>query len=160
MSFLEYIGDNYDDLKKYFKILSHKSNIEFDEDVFHTTICNCHKAILKNNISFNNDGEMKAYFLNSYRINSMREKLYFSNKAKDDISDIDAITNSYIDSTLDLYKIQELIICKFGYEMFEIFIEYANGESILKLQDMHSNIRNLKQKIKNIKIFIEKFRDA
>jgi hypothetical protein len=68
--FLNYINDNYDEVKQTLKILSGQRNQSFNEDAFHESIIRCHNAIKKK--GYLND--KSAYGITSYLIRS-----YFNN---------------------------------------------------------------------------------
>ena len=68
--FLNYINDNYNEVKQTLKILSGQRNQSFNEDAFHESIIRCHNAIKKK--GYLND--KSAYGITSYLIRS-----YFNN---------------------------------------------------------------------------------
>lgn len=68
--FLNYINDNYDEVKQTLKILAGQRNQSFNEDAFHESIIRCHNAIKKK--GYLND--KSAYGITSYLIRS-----YFNN---------------------------------------------------------------------------------
>ena len=64
--FMKYIGDNYDDVVKKMKILCSQRKQVFDQDIFHSCLLRCHKAIEKK--GYLND--TSAYGIESYMLRS------------------------------------------------------------------------------------------
>ena len=80
-TFLNYIGDNYDKVKRNLLKLCNGFNEElFDEDIFHDTIIKIDKHLGKKLL---NDCEYEKYMCKSFRTNLVREKLYHRNSKTD-----------------------------------------------------------------------------
>jgi RNA polymerase sigma factor (sigma-70 family) len=79
--FLNYIGKNYDGLKKKYKVRLNKLGLQFSDDIFHDTIIKATEHMDKY------DGDPEAYFYQSFLTNTRREGKYAYHK-KDDSIDI------------------------------------------------------------------------
>ena len=157
MNILTYIDNNYNTLKNHNKILSYKFFGKFNEDIFHNTIYNC---ILLNN-NFSNEDELEKYFWVAFKNNIKRDAMYkYHELLKNDLTDINVVSNDDIEFIHDENLIFNKIHEEFGDILYSLFEEHIAGKSIIKLQSEHLDIKNLKQKIKNIKIYIKNFRDA
>lgn len=149
--FINYIGENYNKIKRKFKKLL---RYKFNEDIFHNTIYKCHETITKNNIEFITDDEIIKYLYGAFKMNLMREKLYHENIPKDDINALNSEISHSIEDICDMHIIYDNICNKFGIDICNIFIEHISGTSINNLQIKYSHIKNMKLKIKQIKLYI------
>ena len=158
MNIASYISNSYNILKERNKILSYKVFHEFDEDIYHNTLCNC---LTKDN-NFETDDDIHKYVWISFKNNIMRDKKYkYHCLLKNELSDnMIILSNDDPEFEHDKKLLFEEIIEKFGNTLYDLFEQHMSGISIIKLQSEHLDIKNLKQKIKNIKIYIKNFRDA
>ena len=153
--FMYALGKDYIALRNNLKAYCYVNGLEFSEDVFHNTMMNCYNTVNKNNITFENEQEVKYYFCKAFKINLIREKSYSDNKAKEDIvlyGDISLKDEQCI--KCDFSIISNKIIETYGVELYNVFLENLEGTAISDLQEKYG-IRNLKSKLKNIKIFIQ-----
>lgn len=86
--FLQFVNDNYEDLKKKWRKYLYDRQIDFDEDVFSDTILKVYDYIKKNGIKDDSDSGFANYFFRAFNINIKREKQYSRNLNRD--SNIDA----------------------------------------------------------------------
>lgn len=153
-SYYDYLTINYNNLKEKIKRILFLENIKFDEDIFHTTLCNCHNLFMNNSLSFFNENNLEAYLYNSVKINIFRDKKYASNKYNFTIiNENDLKSDNDMNYFCDLNIIMESIKNEFGEVLSIAYYDNINGESISSLQNK-LDIKNLKQKIKNIKKYI------
>lgn len=153
--FMYALGKDYIALRKNLKAYCYVNDLGFSEDVFHNTMMNCYNTVNKNNITFENEQEVKYYFCKAFKINLIREKSYSNNKPKEDIifyGDISRQDEQII--KCDFSIITSKIIDTYGIELYNVFIENLEGTAIADLQEKYG-IKNLKTKLKNIKIFIK-----
>lgn len=129
-SFMNYLADNYNIVKKKLQILCNGYNeILFDEDVFHDTIIKVNNILLK---PLNNDSYEK-YLCKSFRTNLVRDKLYFRNSMTEhtfDFEGIEPYTFSYVESTIDFENVIKILDKKFGINLTKFYIDWLSGYSV------------------------------
>ena len=75
--FLNYINDNYTVLKNKYRKICKENDIDFDDDVFSSTILKCYEAIeRKGNLDDTSHQGIENYFFRSFKQNTKREKQY------------------------------------------------------------------------------------
>lgn len=92
---LNVINDNYEYIKKGFRMECRKTMTDFDEDIFHDTILNCYKSIQTRGLTDLTEQGMKNYLFKAFKINIKRESVYARNSKRDSM-DGDAL-NEYLD---------------------------------------------------------------
>ena len=87
--FLQFVNDNYNNLKKKWAKYLIDRQIEFDEDIYSETILKVYDYISANGIKDDSESGFANYFFRAFNINIKREKQYSRNLNRD--SNIDAI---------------------------------------------------------------------
>ena len=131
-TFLNYIGDNYDKVKRNLLKLCNGFNEElFDEDIFHDTIIKIDKHLGKKLL---NDCEYEKYMCKSFRTNLVREKLYHRNSKTDHMFDFSQynqpFTKDYVEHTIDFNMVLKLLNQKFGLKLARAYIDWLSGYNI------------------------------
>lgn len=141
MTFNSYIEDNYDNIKDIVKRNSLKYNLEFNEDVFQSTILKCLERKLENQDNY------IGYILKSYSNNIFRESQYYYNKNRS-VMDNDLVDNKIHINTVNIfYNYLENI---FGNKLIKYFKEWVEGDSIRDIESRY-NISNLYNKILKVR---------
>ena len=86
--FLQFVNDNYNNLKKKWAKYLIDRQIEFDEDIYSETILKVYEYISSNGIKDDSESGFANYFFRAFNINIKREKQYSRNLNRD--SNIDA----------------------------------------------------------------------
>ena len=81
--FLQFVNDNYNNLKKKWAKYLIDKQIEFDEDVYSETILKVYDYINTNGIKDDSDSGFANYFFRAFNINIKREKQYSRNLNRD-----------------------------------------------------------------------------
>ena len=81
--FLQFVNDNYNNLKKKWAKYLIDRQIEFDEDIYSETILKVYDYINKNGIKDTTDSGFANYFFKAFNINIKREKQYSRNINRD-----------------------------------------------------------------------------
>lgn len=81
--FLNYINDNYDNIKKQFTKYCYANKIIFNEDIFSDTYLKIYDKIIKSGIKDDSAEGMLNYFFKSFKMNIIREAEYARNKKID-----------------------------------------------------------------------------
>lgn len=82
--FINFINDNYKEVKDLLKVTSNQRNIQFDEDIFHNSIIRCYNTITKRGyLKDKSPYGCKSYILRSY-FNNIREDKRAACNAKRD----------------------------------------------------------------------------
>ena len=81
--FLQFVNDNYNNLKKKWAKYLIDKQIDFDEDVYSETILKVYDYINKNGINDTTDSGFANYFFRAFNINIKREKQYSRNVNRD-----------------------------------------------------------------------------
>ena len=87
--FLQFVNDNYNNLKKKWAKYLIDRQIEFDEDIYSETILKVYDYISANGIKDDSESGFANYFFRAFNIDIKREKQYSRNLNRD--SNIDAI---------------------------------------------------------------------
>ena len=160
-SYYDYLTINYNKLKEKIKRILFLEDIKFDEDIFHTTLYNCHALFANNNMTFSSEINLESYLYSSMKLNIFRNKHYAVNKYKFvDIEENEIQDTSDISCIHDFNLIHNSIESEFGLILTLAYYDNVGGESISSLQK-EVNIKNLKNKIKKKKKYInDKNRDS
>ena len=81
--FLQFVNDNYNNLKKKWAKYLIDKQIDFDEDVYSDTILKVFDYINTNGIKDDSDSGFANYFFRAFNINVKREKQYSRNVNRD-----------------------------------------------------------------------------
>ena len=81
--FLQFVNDNYNNLKKKWAKYLIDRQIEFDEDIYSETILKVYDYINKHGINDTTDSGFANYFFKAFNINIKREKQYSRNLNRD-----------------------------------------------------------------------------
>ena len=81
--FLQFVNDNYNNLKKKWAKYLIDKQIDFDEDVYSETILKVYDFINKNGINDTTDSGFANYFFRAFNTNIKREKQYSRNVNRD-----------------------------------------------------------------------------
>lgn len=81
--FLQFVNDNYNNLKKKWAKYLIDKQIDFDEDVYSDTILKVYDYITKNGINDTTDSGFANYFFRAFNTNIKREKQYSRNVNRD-----------------------------------------------------------------------------
>ena len=81
--FLQFVNDNYNNLKKKWAKYLIDKQIDFDEDVYSDTILKVFDYINTNGIKDDSDSGFANYFFRAFNINIKREKQYSRNVNRD-----------------------------------------------------------------------------
>ena len=96
--FLNYIGNNYDEVVNTLKILCSQRKQVLDEDLFHESILRCHKAIQKKGyMKDSSPYGIKSYLIRTYFNYVMEEKRSAKVKKRDQNYNSDNIGGLYED---------------------------------------------------------------
>ena len=131
-TFLNYIGNNYDNVKRNLLKLCSGFNEElFDEDIFHDTIIKIDKNLGKKLL---NDCEYEKYMCKSFRTNLVRDKLYHRNSKTEHLFDFSQydqpFTKDYVEHTIDFNMVLNLLYQNFGLKMARAYIDWLSGYNI------------------------------
>lgn len=114
--FLDWIGNNYDDLIKHFTAYYANQRKKFDIDIFSDTYLKLYEHICKNGIRDDSEKGMMDYLFMAVRNNTIRESQYIRNKNRSEVGEEDSVerlfdewynnTNDSADVKIanDLYK--------------------------------------------------------
>ena len=148
-----FINENYNSLKSMMKREWRKlESTSFDEDIFHDTLLKCMDKFEEKEF---NENDFKAYLTQSFKINVVRERLYYNNNMRSD-TDVEIIEKETFDvSYIDVNTILENVKSKFGNENYEKFLDWLDDKSIKEINEKHycNNSRYIIDKIKD---FIKK----
>lgn len=149
ITFLEFMGNNYDYEKKKLKNIYRKFNtILFDEDIFHDTIIKVNDIIDCHHYS---KDVYEKYMCTSFRTNLIREKLYHRNSMTEhtfDFKGIEPFTYSYVDSMIDFDMVINTLNRKFGEKLTLFYIDWLSGYDIndaMRKHDIHSGYYYIKK---------------
>lgn len=151
MNFLNYAAANYKRLFSSFKQQICEKGLYFDEDIFEDTMLKCNNNLKTKNL---NEKEMESYFWKSFKTNTLREANYMRSKTIDNIPE-NIIVENYNDTTKEACnKITKLIIDKFGYEKYRLFVLHANGATYKEIE-INSSIKCAKYLCRKIRDYIK-----
>ena len=143
-TFLNYIGKNYDGLKKKYKIRLNKLGLQFSEDIFHDTIIKATEHMDKY------DGDPEAYFYQSFLTNTRRDGKYAYHKKDDDIDVLkylDEFPNE--DRPILLEDIEERFKTLTEVEKHIFLIYYLTEITYIELEEL-TGIKDLRYQMKKI----------
>lgn len=173
--FLNYIGNNYDEVVNTLKILCSQRKQVLDEDLFHESILRCHKAIQKKGyMKDSSPYGIKSYLIRTYFNYVMEEKRSAKVKKRDqnyNSDNIGEMYESYYNSnninsrekvTNDLFKdfsvlyILMLIETNFDSEHFYLFRlkELCKDMTYKKLSEK-TGIKAVRQKVVECKKWLK-----
>ena len=94
--FLDYIGKNYDEIKKRFKSYCYNKHQPWSEDIFQETIIKCHDLIKKNGeIKDKSNQGIENLFFMAFKTNIIRELEYAYVKNRDENITGEALKDKY-----------------------------------------------------------------
>lgn len=153
MDFLNYVAVNYKRLFSSFKRQMYDKGLYFDEDIFEDTILKCNNHLRTKNL---NEKEVESYFWKSFIINTLRETNYIRSKTTDIIPENIILENSD-DASKEIYnKITKIIIDKFGYEKYRLFVLHANGATYKDIE-LNSDIKCVKYLCRKIRDYVRTY---
>lgn len=145
------IAPCFKEIKEHFKTNINKNHLDFDEDIFVQTIESCNKSIPN---EMHTD-EAIHYLWKAFKNNTLREKTYARNKYKTKNIPPNIIDTSIEFNEDDYNNIKQLIIDKFGDELFQLFLAHANGKTYTELEKL-TTIPNLQYKFRCIRNYVRK----
>lgn len=150
--FMEYISDDFQKIKSSFEVGITRSGLAFDEDIFSDTIIKCNNKLDKENLTKN---QMIYYFWMAFKNNTLRELGYLRNNTTDEIPE-DIIDDEPYEKENDKFeKVSQLIIDKFGEELYQLFSLHANGTTyedlykITKQENLKYIFRRIREYVRN-----------
>ena len=84
--FLQYVNDNYDQLKIKHTAYCRNKMDKFDEDIFCETYLKIYETIVKNGLKDSSDYGFESYIFKSFKQNMKREGQYSRVKKRDDLN--------------------------------------------------------------------------
>lgn len=81
---METIGREYEDIKNACRINAHKNDLEWSEDVFHSSIESCYSSICRNNLKDTSSQGCKDYLFKAVKMNLLHDKVEPYNARKSD----------------------------------------------------------------------------
>ena len=173
--FLNYINDNYDEVKQTLKILSGQRNQSFNEDAFHDSIIRCHKAIEKK--GYLNDKSaygITSYLIRSYFNNILEGKRAACNAKRDQnytSDNIGGLYEDYYNSNFtdarqkvinDMFKdfsvlyIMMMVEQQFDAESFYLFrLKELSKDMTYKKLSEKTRLRGVRQKVVAVKKWVQ-----
>lgn len=139
-TFMNYIGDNYNDVKfNLNKLCNCFNDILFDEDIFHDTIMKADSTLGQKNLTPN---EYERYMYKSFRTNLVRDKLYYRSSMPHHSFDLGLeykmpFTEDYVEHTIDFNSAIKILDKKFGMRMTKAYIDWLSGYSIKDVMIKH-----------------------
>lgn len=152
--FLQYVADNYKEIEKKIRERLDKLGLGFDHDVFYDTLLKCDDILSKKeNISEN---DMMGYLWSAMKINMYREMRYARNCMTDEITEEVYEICDEKDETDEKFKeVSDLIVEKFGKELYSLFLEHACGKTYEELIEK-SGDKKLKYKFRCIREYVRR----
>lgn len=146
--FMKYISSNFIKIKNDFKLKIKRVGLSFNEDIFSDTILKCNERLSKTKPE---KIEMIAYFWTAFKMNTLRELSYVRNNTIDTIPEI---SSEEFDTTNEKFNaVSELIINKFGDEIYELFVLHSNGIKYEDLEKM-TNIKHIKYLFRKVREYV------
>ena len=94
--FINHIANNYEHIKKKYYNYCKQNQVEWDEDVFQSTILKCFEAIEKKGKLIDSSPQgCENYFFMSFKVTIRREKQYASNAKRDRNVDSNSLEELY-----------------------------------------------------------------
>lgn len=146
--FMNFVSRNFTRIKNDFKSKIKRMGLSFNEDIFSDTILKCNDRIkqLKPDRM-----DMIAYLWTAFKMNTLRELSYARNNTIDEIPEI---STEDFDTTNDMFNdVSELIINKFGEEIYELFLLHSNGVKYDDLERM-TTLRHLKYLFRRVREYV------
>lgn len=173
--FLNYIGNNYDEVVNTLKILCSQRKQVLDEDLFHESILRCHKAIQKKGyMKDSSPYGIKSYLIRTYFNYVMEEKRSAKVKKRDmnyNSDNIGGLYEDYYNSNFtdarqkvvsDLFKdfsvlyIMMVVEENFDNESFYLFKlkELCKDMTYKKLSEK-TGLKGVRQKVVTVKKWVQ-----
>ena len=99
--FIEWVGNNYDELQYRYKKFCSNTRITYDDDVFSDTIVKCFNLIEKNGINDDTPKGYDDYLFKAFKNNIKREKQYSRVAKKKEIPDVPTAYEDYYNNYND-----------------------------------------------------------
>lgn len=147
--FMFFLSKNFQEIKENFKRQITALGFVFDDDVFSETIIKCNEKIDEKYQNLNDD-EMINYFWQAFRINTMRELKYLRNNTTDTFP---VLYENEETSYEKFENVSEMIISRFGEDLYNLFMLHANGMSYKELGKI-SDIKNLKYQFRCVREYV------
>lgn len=100
-TYLEYIDKHYNELKERFKKFCSNQHYQFDEDIFSDTLLKIYDIVEKKGLEDMTDGGIENYLFMSFKNNLKREKQYYRNRAKKEITGLSETYDEYYNENND-----------------------------------------------------------
>lgn len=94
-TFMQYVGIHYDRLKDKFQRYCKNQRYQFDEDVFENTIVKTYDLIEKKGLNDLSPEGIDNYLFMAFKQNTKREKVYYRNRKKAEIEELDCAYDDY-----------------------------------------------------------------
>lgn len=134
MTFMQYMGDNYYNIKNKLQLLCNGFNdVLFDEDIFHDTIIKVDTAIDTKRFD---KSVYEKYMCKSFRTNLVRDKLYHRNSMTDHPESWDGIepyTLPYVEHTIDFGYVIKILNKSFGVTLTKAYIDWLSGYTVKEI---------------------------
>lgn len=99
--FLQWVNDNYDNLKQHHQAYCLNTKQKWNEDIFSDTYIKIYEKILKDGIKDDSPRGMECYFFMAFKTNTKRENQYARNAKKDsNIQNLSELQEMYLNSKL------------------------------------------------------------
>lgn len=111
--FLQWVNNNYNNLKEHHKAYCMNTKQKWDDDIFCDTYLKIYEKIAKDGINDDSDRGFECYLFKSFKMNTLREAMYARNQKKDgNNANLTLLQERYLNSKLteqeklksDLYK--------------------------------------------------------
>lgn len=139
-NFLDNVALNYEKIISLFKSRSASTGLSFDYDILADTILKCNDTVP--NIS-----DCTAYLWTAYKHNMIQHAQH-TNEVNIDDTNVDVMDD---DECVDFNDVEQLIVDKFGDELYQLFVKHCNGETYGKLS---KEDKKLKYKFRRIREFV------
>lgn len=152
-TFMELIGDNYNEVVTLFKSISNKKGINFDEDSFSDAFIKCANRFKDEIISYET---ATRYFYKAY-INTVKSQFALNDKFN--YIEIEEIQDNIIyneDSSEFYIEVMDLITSKFGKEDMQLYSLYKlHNWTIEEIEEADIDCTDFEKRIKKINKFIK-----
>lgn len=171
--FLQYVGDNYSQLMGKMEAYCNANSLDFDEDIFCNTYLKVYEKIAKDGINDETETGMLNYFFKSFKLNTLREKMYARNQKMDANVDDDKLLQLYEDwyndvnisefdkLKSDLYKdfaavyICQLVENRFDSEHYNLFTQKIFGGLTYKQLAEKTKAKGVRTKVLEVKNWLK-----
>lgn len=148
--FLNYIGKNYDGLKKKYKVRLNKLGLQFSDDIFHDTIIKSTEHMDKY------DGDPEAYFYQSFLTNTKRDTKYSYHKRDDDVDVFDYLKDTPVeDRGILLSDIEDKLKSLNEIDKYIFLMYYLTDLTFMELEEL-TNIKDMRYRLKKIRGYIKR----